>query len=352
LFKPEAIAWILDTAFSLWPAQSTVDNRQSKGSPVARRPSPVDVVEITLEANPGTISHDKLRGFRAAGINRISFGVQSFHPHHLRTLGRIHGRAEALEAVELARQAGFTSVSMDLIFGLPDQTLSEWESDLTQACSLSPDHISAYNLTYEEGTAFHLWRAHGRLRQLPEEIEVAMLTRTQEILGAAGYQQYEISNYARSGFACRHNLNYWRSGSYLGVGAGAHSHAARHSIVESRESNVRPAPPEGQPWGCRWSNEKSPSGYLRAVAERGHARVTSEALDARQARAEFVFLGLRCCDGFAAAAFHERFGDEFPALFPHVSALGEGGLLRCTDERWHLTPQGLLLADSVFVTFL
>src|SRR5262249_10461796 len=143
-----------------------------------------------------------------------------------RTLGRIHGPDEAATAVHLARQAGFDNVSIDLIFGLPDQTLEEWERDLAQACALEPDHISAYNLTYEEGTPFHQWRREGKLRQLPEELEVAMLTRARDVLGAAGYRQYEISNYARPGRACRHNLNYWRGGVYLGVGAGAHSYAA------------------------------------------------------------------------------------------------------------------------------
>ncbi len=341
LFTPGSIADILETVRRLWSWQHQ------------HEPGVDSDVEITLEANPGTVTLDTLRGFRAAGVNRISFGVQSFQAHHLRTLGRIHGTHEAIEAVQLARHAGFTNVSIDLIFALPNQTLAEWESDLRQACALGVDHLSAYSLTYEEGTTFHLWRKHGKLRQLSEDVEVAMFTHPREILGTAGYQQYEISNYARPGFECRHNLNYWHSGAYLGVGAGAHSYLGRQSIVDSRESRAVSTPPERQfAWGCRWSNEKSPNAYVRAVAEWGHARVTSESLDARQARGEFVFLGLRCRDGVSAAAFRKRFGDDFPAVFPHAIDLRDAGLLQCADERWQLTPQGLLLADSVFATFL
>ncbi len=320
LFAPLTIERILRRAASLWPL--TAD------------------AELTLEANPGTITLDTLAGFRAAGVNRMSFGVQSFAPHHLRTLGRIHSAEEATRAVQLARQAGFDNVSIDLMFGLPHQTPEEWTSDLSQGCALRPDHISAYNLTYEEGTPFHQWRAKGLLHQLPEEIEVAMFTTTQEVLAAAGYQQYEISNYARPGRACRHNLTYWQSGPYLGIGAGAHSYMP---------PGVAPAPAA---WGCRWSNQKNPITYMQSVASHGHARTAVEALDERQARGEFVFLGLRCLDGFAAAAFRNRFGNDFPAAFPHVVDLRADGLLEHTEDMWRLTPRGLLLADGVFATFL
>ena len=314
LFAPASIERVLATVARLWKVAAAA--------------------EITLEANPGTVSVESLGGFRAAGINRLSFGVQSFQPHHLRVLGRIHSGGDAVNAVGWARDAGFDNVNVDLIFALPQQTLAEWEDDVARACALRPDHISAYNLTYEEGTPFHKLRSQGVLRQLPEEIEVAMFTRTQEVLAAAGFAPYEISNYAQPGRACRHNLNYWQSGSYLGAGAGAHSYAAA---------------PE---WGARWSNEKIPNRYIEAVERCGHARVTNETLAARQARGEFVFLGLRCRRGFAAAAFEQRFGADLVALFPHAADLLADGLLECTDDHWHLTPRGLLLADSVFATFL
>jgi oxygen-independent coproporphyrinogen-3 oxidase len=316
LFTPQSIATVLHTARRLWSCNAGA--------------------EITLEANPGTVNADKLRAFRAAGINRVSFGVQSFHPHHLHRLGRIHNADEALAVVDMARQAGFDNISIDLIFALPQQTLEEWERDLVQACALHPDHISAYNLTYEDGTPFHKLLVQGVLRQLAEDLEAAMFTRTREILAAHGYAQYEISNYARPGRSCRHNLNYWRGGLYLGIGAGAHSYTRR----SPRET------------GQRSSNEKTPAAYMAVVEQYGHARRAVEELTERQARGEFVFLGLRCLDGFAAGDFYTRFGADCLAVFPHVTILCDGGLLQCSDGRWKLTAQGLLLADSVFATFL
>ncbi|HVN87478.1 MAG TPA: radical SAM family heme chaperone HemW [Candidatus Binatia bacterium] len=339
LFAPESIARVLEAVRRLWPEDSTqraVGSRQSPDSDPAANCHlpPADSFEITLEANPGTITLDKLRGFRDAGINRISFGVQSFQPRHLATLGRIHSGNEAMAAVELARRAGFDNLNLDLIFAVPGQTLDEWESDLRAAIALSPDHISAYNLTFEEGTAFHAMRAKGQLRQAPEEIEVAMFTRTREVLAAAGYAPYEISNFARRGRECRHNLNYWCGGSYLGVGAGAHSFAGT-----------------AQP-GRRWSNERNPTVYLERVAQYGHARAFEETLALAQARGEFVFLNLRLRSGFRAADFASRFGIEFLSAFPHASALQADGLLQLRDEAWQLSERGLLLADSVFATFL
>jgi putative oxygen-independent coproporphyrinogen III oxidase len=314
LFAPASIARLLATAARLWSISADA--------------------EITLEANPGTVSLETLRGFRAAGINRMSFGVQSFWSHYLHVLGRIHSADDAVTAVGWSREAGFDNVNVDLIFALPRQTLAEWESDLAQATALQPDHISAYNLTYEEGTPFYTLRGRGVLQSLPEEIEVAMFTRTQEQLGAAGFEQYEISNYARPRRACRHNLNYWQSGDYLGIGAGAHSYAATGG------------------WGSRWSNEKIPNRYIEAVGKLAHACSTSERLAARQARGEFVFLALRCRAGFSAGAFRERFGDDLLTAFSHAADLQAEGLLQCADGRWQLTPRGLLLADSVFATFL
>lgn len=316
LFAPESIASVLESANRLWPTRST------------------DPPEITLEANPGTVTLDKLTGFRHAGINRISFGVQSFHAQHLATLGRMHSSAEAIAAIEGARTAGFDDLNFDLIFAVPGQTLIEWETDVRTAVALAPDHLSAYNLTFEEGTAFHAMRAKGQLLQAPEEIEVAMFTHTHELLGAAGYRAYEISNYAQPGRECRHNLNYWRGGAYLGIGAGAHSFSRS------------PAP------GRRWSNEKGPAAYISAIQHNRHARVWSEQLAEVQARGEFVFLNLRLRDGFDQRDFCGRFGVDFLTAFPHAATLQHDGLLTATDDRWHLSPRGLLLADSVFATFL
>lgn len=315
LFAPETIAAILAAAFRLWPRQ---------------RPD----IEITLEANPGTVDGAKLRGFAAAGVNRVSFGVQSFQPRLLSQLGRIHGAAEAIDAIGAAQDAGFDDVNLDLMFAIPGQTLQEWNDDLATAVALRTNHVSAYNLTYEDGTAFAVWRRSGALMPVPEEAEVAMFTRTQALLTAHGYAQYEISNYAQAGRECAHNLNYWRAGAYLGLGAGAHSFA--------RE----PDP------GRRWGNEKSPGGYIERVRTDGHARVSEETLSREQARGEFVFLGLRCCGGFDAAEFERRFDIDFPGAFPHTATFVRDGFLEQTAGAWRLTERGLLFADSIFATFL
>ena len=315
LFAPDSIARLLDVAFRLWP-----------------RAEPV--IETTLEANPGTVDAAKLSDFAAAGVNRVSFGVQSFQPRHLVQLGRIHSAAAAIDAVGAAHGAGFDRVNLDLMFAIPGQTVQEWEADLGTAVTLGADHISAYNLTYEDGTAFGAWRRSGRLMPVPEEAEVAMFTRARALLAAHGYAHYEVSNYAVPGRECAHNLNYWRAGSYLGVGAGAHSFA--------RETEA----------GRRWSNENSPGAYIDCVGAAGHARVSEETLSPAQARGEFVFLNLRCQAGFDGAQFERRFGLDFAHAFPHADAFVRDGMLERVDGWWRLTERGLLVADAVFATFL
>lgn len=315
LFAPDSIAALLEAAFRLWP-----------------RTAPR--IEITLETNPGTVDGAKLSGFAAAGVNRISFGVQSFQPRHLTQLGRIHSAAEAIDAVAAAHAAGFEDVNVDLMFAVPGQTVQEWEDDLATAFMLRPTHISAYNLTYEDGTAFGAWRRSGTLLPVPEEAEVAMFTRTQTLLAAHGYAQYEVSNYAQPGRECAHNLNYWHAGAYLGVGAGAHSFA------------LEPAP------GRRWGNEKNPGLYIDCVGQTGHARSSDERISVEQARGEFVFLGLRCRAGFDSTAFERRFGLDVQRAFPHVEIFVRDGFLECAGGQWRLTDRGLLFADSIFATFV
>ena len=336
LFAPRSIGRVLDAIGRLWPDESRLESRESRvACPGLSTPdSRLSTSEITLEANPGTVTLDTLRGFRVAGVNRISFGVQSFHTPHLIRLGRIHSGAEAVAAIRNARAAGFDNLNLDLIFAVPGQTLAEWEADLRTATALAPDHVSAYNLTFEEGTAFHALRARGELVPQPEEIEVAMFSRTRELLAGAGYEPYEISNFARPARACRHNLNYWRAGAYLGIGAGAHSFARV------------PEP------GARWSNARAPHAYIEGVRLRGHARTAEESLSVRQARGEFVFLGLRCREGIDAAAFARRFGIDLVDAFPHAAGLHRDGLLDRAGSRWTLSERGLLLADSIFATFL
>lgn len=287
--------------------------------------------EITLEANPGTVDAAKLSGFRGAGVNRLSFGVQSFNDQFLATLGRIHDAASARQAVRDAMGAGFDNLNVDLMFAVPGQSVEEWEADLRSAIELGTAHVSAYNLTFEEGTAFFAMRRRGELRPLDEATEIAMYQATARILAAAGFERYEISNYARPGRPCRHNLTYWRLLAYLGVGAGAHSFS----------------PPDQ-----RWSNELGPEKYMADIENRGHARVREERLSGEQARGEFAFLGLRCCAGIRADEFLDRFGLALLDAFPQCSAMRDRGLLEEVGERWRLTERGLMVADEIFATFV
>ena len=290
--------------------------------------------EITLEANPGTVRLAALCGFRAAGVNRLSFGIQSLNDRHLRTLGRIHSADEARTAVALAREAGFDAVNTDFMFGIPGQSPEEWAADLRAALALDPGHISAYNLTYEEGTAFHAWRATGRLVPAAEDDEVTMYRETQATLAAAGYEQYEISNYARAGRECRHNITYWRRQPYLGIGAGAHSFAPT------------------LPWGHRWSNARPPGLYMDLVGRQGRARVSEERPTREEAIGELVFLGLRLREGIDLESFAGAFGTTLEDARPALRRFLDDGLLERADVRLRLTGQGLLHADTLFAALM
>jgi oxygen-independent coproporphyrinogen III oxidase len=291
--------------------------------------------EITAEANPGTVDSNKLRGMRAAGLNRISFGAQSFNPNTLQFLGRIHSADQTVTAVEQARAAGFTQLNLDLIFAVPGQELEDVAADIDKAAALGPDHISAYNLTFEEGTAFGAALKAGRMRQLPEQRQAEMYEMVRGRLPGLGYAMYEISNYARPGCEARHNLTYWRGQSYLGIGAGAHSYAARGAA------------------GRRWWNERLPAAYIERARTGGVAEAGSESLDTAVSASEFAFLNLRLTQGLELRRFVERFGVTFEERFgAQLKRLVEGGLLVREDDRVRLSDRGLELADSVFAEFL
>jgi oxygen-independent coproporphyrinogen-3 oxidase len=293
-----------------------------------------DAAEITLEANPGTVGPRELAGYRDAGVNRLSLGVQSFAPGILRTLGRDHEPDEARRAVTDAARAGFENVSLDLIYAVPGQDLAGWRRDLDEAIGLGPAHVSTYALTWEPDTTFATWRARGRLAPVDDDIESAMAELALERLGSAGYERYEISSHARPGFASRHNVAYWDGSSYLGVGPGAHSFA------------TTPFP------GRRWANERHPETYRARVREHGRALASEEPLDVAQAATDFVITGLRRLIGVDAAAFATRFGAALDATYPHVQALARDGLVAFDGRRLRLTERGLLFADTVSATFV
>jgi oxygen-independent coproporphyrinogen-3 oxidase len=300
---------------------------------------PADV-EWSLEANPGTVDEVYLRGLRALGINRLSIGAQSFDDAELRRLDRIHDAAAAEAAFRAARVAGFTNVNLDLMFGLAGQDLASWERTLRRALALAPEHLSLYALTVEEGTPLAHQVARGLAPEPDPDLQAAMYERAQGVLATAGYEQYEISNWARPGFACRHNLVYWRDGEWLGVGAGAHSHLA----------------------GRRLAVVRSPAAYVRHVlAARTEATGITGASGApfpwiafveepepATAMADYVTLALRLSEGLSLSAFARRFGVAFETVFGTALAdLTRLGLVACDGDRLRIPPAARFLAGEV-----
>jgi len=313
LFAPESIARVLDAGRGACGIEADA--------------------EISLEANPESVTVETLRGYRAAGVNRLSFGVESFQPHVLKRLGRLQTAAETRLAVPAAREAGFANVSLDLMFAVPGQSRDDWAADLDIAASFEPDHVSAYNLTYEEGTPFFELRKSGKLAPLEDEDEAAMFEEARRRLAGRGYRAYEVSNFAKPGFESRHNLGYWRLRPYLGIGAGAHSHEPAGKAAR------------------RWSNERAPETYARRVLAGGAATASEETLGLEAAAGEFVFLHLRTAEGVDERAFEARFGAAIDELFPETPKMIADGLLD-RGERLALTARGLLVADSVFASFV
>jgi len=284
--------------------------------------------EITLECNPGDADLDKLRAFRALGANRLSFGIQSLDDAFLKLLGRRHDSAQARQAASWAGQAGF-SFNLDFMFGLPAQPLSHWQATLDQAVALEPDHLSCYLLTLDERVPMGRDVAAGRL-VLPVDDDLAeMYATTRARLERAGYLQYEISNWARPGRASRHNLTYWRDGSWIGVGAGAASSYG----------------------GRRWKNTPALERYIASVDRGGRAAcVEDERPDRTTQLLDFLTLGLRLREGVALAAFRERFGVELLHVLGETGAwLISMGLLECDHQRLRVADEHQLITNEILV---
>ena len=287
--------------------------------------------EITLEANPGTLELAHLSGLRAAGVNRLSMGAQSFDAGLLRWMGRIHSPEEIESAFWLARQAGFDNINLDFIFGLPNQRMEQWETTLERALALGPEHLSLYSLIVEEGTPLFDWVEDGRVHVADDDLTAEMYLLAQRRLAEAGYVQYEISNWARPGKACQHNLTYWRNLPYLGVGAGAHSCFG----------------------GRRFSTALKVRDYLERVKRDGHAMLEAEEISRELEMAETAMLALRLNEGLSLALFEKRYGIAFDAVFAERLALVEAaGLLERVDGRVRLSERGLLLGNEVFERLL
>lgn len=288
--------------------------------------------EITLEANPGTVTFPQLQDYLAAGINRLSFGVQSLNDRNLKRLGRIHTAADARHAVFLAQKAGFDNISCDLIFALPGQHPRAAVTDLEDLLQLSPQHISCYGLGIEPGTPFANQLESGDLQPASDETYAESFLLLHERLAGAGFTHYEISNYARKGRRCLHNLYTWRRFPYLGIGPGAHSFRAHG-------------------WGERRCIPPDLDAYREALAENRDPTVLLESFDRRHAMAETAYLGLRCNEGVKDAVFSEHFGMSFAEAF--TRAIQQCGTrLIHRHGRWHLNLQGWLLFDHFISAFL
>ncbi len=307
LMPPETVAAVIDAVRAGWRLAADA--------------------EITLEANPTSVEAGRFRGYRDAGVNRLSLGVQALDDAALRALGRRHDVAEALRAYEIARGA-FERVSFDLIYARQGQTLAGWRNELGQALRLAVDHLSLYQLTIEPGTRFGALAARGRLRGLPPEpLAADMYAATQEICAAAGLPAYEISNHARPGAEGRHNLVYWRHGDYVGVGPGAHG---RLTIA-----------------GTRWATEalRSPEAWLAAV-EAGSAGASDRVAVAPAEQAvELALMGLRLAEGIDPRRYAALAGAPLPA--DRVRELSELGLLEAAGDRLRATPAGRAVLNAV-----
>ena len=295
--------------------------------------------EITMEANPGTVDAAYLAAIRAAGVNRLSFGVQSAVAEELRFLEREHDFAAVVEAMALSRAAGFDNLNVDLIYGVPGQTLASWQASVAAVLALQPEHLSLYCLTIEPGTPMHRWLHQGLFEPPDADLAADEYAYACTALAAAGFEHYEISNWARPGRACEHNLTYWRNGEYLGLGAGAHGHAA----------------------GCRYAVVKQPRVYIRRMrSSRPGAYPLSAAvaeqhqLSRPESMSDTVITQLRLLqEGLDLDAFAEQFGEPFQAAYGSVVAQLEGwGLLQQTGRHLRLTERGWFLSNQVFYRFL
>jgi oxygen-independent coproporphyrinogen III oxidase len=291
--------------------------------------------EVTLEANPGTLTPETLAGYRAAGVNRLSLGIQSFEDRLLTRLGRVHTAGEALFAFEAARRAGFDNISIDLMHSLPEQSPQQWRAALAKGIALCPEHVSAYALSVEGGTPFAGLFAAGELPLPDEEAAAQMFEATAELLGQAGYLHYEISNFARPGFASRHNSAYWSRESYLGFGAGA------HSLLN----------PDGI--GRRWKNAGELNSYCEAIKLASIPEREPELLTLDEAVSESFFLGLRMLDGLDLARLAALYGGAPLARhLAEVARLQACGALIREGDRIRLAPGMVILANGIFSRFL
>ena len=307
LMKPETVGAVLDAVAKNWTVP--------------------DGIEVTLEANPSSVEAERFLGYRTAGVNRVSLGVQALNDRDLRFLGRLHNVEEALVAIELARKT-FPRLSFDLIYARPGQTPEAWEAELEGAIGHAADHLSLYQLTIEEGTRFHSLHAAGKFEIPDSDAAADLYAITQEVTAARGLPAYEISNHAKPGAESRHNLTYWRYGEYVGVGPGAHGR-----FVENGRRVVTMA-------------EKMPETWANLVEARGHGITGGEVLTRSEEADEFLLMGLRLAEGIDLARYEALSGKGFSPA--RLSVLQEEGLVAAIgNSRLRATPSGMIVLDAV-----
>jgi putative oxygen-independent coproporphyrinogen III oxidase len=311
LMDPEIVADVIDAIRKLWPTANDL--------------------EITLEANPGSVEAGRFNGFNQAGINRISMGIQALNDPDLKRLGRIHNTSEALTAFEIARTA-FDRVSFDLIYGRQNQSLSDWRLELKQALSLAIDHISLYQLTIEQGTAFGDRYSIGKLRGLPDDdLSADMYAVTQEICDQFGMSSYEVSNHARDGAQSRHNLIYWRYGDYLGIGPGAHGRLTLNRQRQATECYSNPQ---------RW-------------LDASHAGLTEkprEILSSDDQASEFLMMGLRLKEGIDLKRYESLAGRSLSTK--KITQMEDIGMISCESANLQVTAQGFMVLNAILAELL
>lgn len=310
LMQPGWVGSVISTIDRLWPL--TAD------------------CEITLEANPTSVEASRFKGYRAAGVNRLSLGVQALDDDDLRWLGRQHSAQEALAALALA-QSVFERVSLDLIYARPNQTAQAWEAELSRAIDLGTEHLSLYQLTFEEGTAFELKRQAGSIVPLKDDLAAALYELTGQLAGAAGYSAYEVSNYAQTGAESRHNLLYWRYGEYLGVGPGAHARLAMNG------------------WRAQM-RLKGPEAWLNAVQLQGHGMQTDDPVSSVERGEEALLMGLRLAEGVFQPRIEALLGRSLSQ--EPLMRLKQLGLITQDQDRLQATARGRMVLNRVIAEIL
>ena len=307
LMQPDLVGAILDEVRKNWRLSNSL--------------------EITLEANPTSVEAGRLRGYRDAGVNRVSMGLQALNDIDLRALGRLHSVAEAKKALELARNT-FDRVSFDLIYARQDQALADWRAELTEALDMAGDHLSLYQLTIEDGTAFGDRFARGLLRGLPDEdLAADMYDVTQELCNIKGLVAYEVSNHALPGGESRHNLIYWQAGDYLGIGPGAHGRLTLNGIRHATDTPL------------------APNSWLQAVENKGNGELSRTPLSPSDQQGEYLMMGLRVNDGISKDRLFAL--QENQELISKINTLEEEGLLDQTPERIRATDRGRPILNAI-----